>query len=124
MLLLSIIASLAIEITTIAIGILLTLIGIVYKQLRKNTNTNSTKITKLEERIDTMQQWAFGSKQVANDYGISKDVEDGFNTLDEELSKTEEKVNKLETRVARLERDIGLIENKEEENIPLESQDD
>ena len=97
-------------IITLVVGVVLSLIGLVYRRMKRRIDEHDSTIAEIEERTSTLFNWAFGAEHNDADRGISQDVEEGFNEISDRLeeleAKQDEHHNELTTKLDRLVREL------------------
>lgn len=110
---------------TILFTVLATLIGLAYKNLlrrvrglEKDTETRQGKHNGLVGKVDTLWRWAFGVPDDETDEGLSGDIQEGFDRIEEdvdEVKKTQETYHEVE--MAHLERLVNELHDEEDLDI-------
>lgn len=110
---------------TILFAILSTLIGLAYRNLRRrvrnleeDTNTRSDEHNGLTDKVDTLWSWAFGVPDDETDGGLSAEIQDGFDMIEEDvddLKKTQETYHEVE--MSHLERLVNELHDEDEIDI-------
>lgn len=116
-------------IVTIVFGVIATLIGLAYRNLLKrvrdledDTETRQGKHNSLSDKVDTLWRWAFGVPEDETDTGLSGDIQEGFNNIEEELEQTQAKQEEYHTKEMDA-LDTLVNEIHDEDNIDIERGD-
>lgn len=120
---------------TIIFSIVAGLVGLAYKNLRRrvrdleeDTDTRSNKHNGLSDKVETLWKWAFGVPDDETDAGLSGEISEGFDRIEEDIEETQRRqkthhdvqVNKLERIITELHHaddlsEVGRDDLKEDE---------
>jgi tetrahydromethanopterin S-methyltransferase subunit G len=106
---------------TIIFGALSTLLGLLYRNhkrrlsgVEQTSESNEDRLDTIEEKVGTVFAWAFGNEEDATDRGISQDIDDSFEELNESLERLEaDSERRHEELVGRFDQLIDELHDEE-----------
>jgi hypothetical protein len=114
---------------TIIFAVVSGLVGLAYRNLLKrvrdlesDTNTREGKHNGLAQKVDTIWRFLFGVEDDHTDTGLSGEIQDGFDTIEDELEETQSQQEEYHTR------EMDAIENlanelHDEEGLDINRED-
>lgn len=114
---------------TISFAALSGLIGLVYRNLNNRVNSlenetddNGDNHVSLRERVDTIWNFLFGVREDPEDGGLSADIQEGFNNIEDELSETQSRQQQFHTEeMDYLQRLVNELHD--DESVDIERED-
>lgn len=89
---------------TVAFMVLSGLLGLVYQHFNKRiseledeTDGNGSDYHSVKERVNTIWNFLFGVREDPEDGGLSADIQEGFNNIEDELSETQSRQQQFHT---------------------------
>jgi hypothetical protein len=86
----TLLTSFFVEVVIFGLGIVVTLVGAIYKLITNRINDAEGRLTTIENRLDTVFSWAFGTDADCTDRGVSGDLENVTNSLSELIDRVDE----------------------------------
>ena len=109
-------------ILAISAGVVFTLIGIIYRKLKRRIEELEEQIDELESNDEALMSWAFGAEVDPSNGGIATEIDEGFRQLNERIESLEksmtEQQQKTQDRLNRL-----VFELDSEDAVELEHED-
>lgn len=117
-----------VAIVTVGVGILTTLIGLEYRNLKRRiADLESTDEQDADERqsisqkVDTLWRWAFGREDDGTDGGLAAEIQDGFDRIEEDLEHLEKKQETYhESEMTQFERLVNALHDDEDIDVTRE----
>ncbi|MCU4744490.1 hypothetical protein [Natronoglomus mannanivorans] len=113
----------------LVVGLVATLIGIVYRRLRNRVNDLEDRVDDIDEensgihqKLDTVFSWAFGNEEDSTDRGFSGDMDEQFGSVVTQLenmqTRIDEKHDEIHDRI-----DDLILALHDEDSLEFERDD-
>lgn len=106
----------------IVAGLIFTLVGIIYRKLKRRIDELESKIDELQSNDDALMSWAFGAEVDPSNGGIATEIDNGFQKLNEKIDSLQESMEsqqqKTQNRLNRL-----VYELDSEDAVGIERED-
>ncbi|MCU4754232.1 hypothetical protein OB919_19990 [Halobacteria archaeon AArc-curdl1] len=113
----------------LVVGIIVTLIGILYRRLigrvddiEDDVDELSEEHTRIHQKVDTVFSWAFGNDEDATDRGLSGDIDHNFSELTAQLEDLEDRLDERHSEIRDRVRDLINVLH-DEESLEFERED-
>lgn len=106
----------------IVAGLIFTLVGIIYRKLKRRIDELETHVEELEDNDEALMSWAFGAEVDPSNGGIATEIDDGFRQLNEKIEELQESMTEQQEKTQeRLNRLVYELDS--EDAVGIERQD-
>lgn len=121
--------AIAAAIITVVFTALAILIGLAYRNLKnrvaaleESDDDISDNHQSLVSKVDTLWRWAFGREDDSTDGGLSREIQDGFDRIEDDITETQKKQETYhEAEMAQLRRLVNRLHD--EDSLDFERED-
>jgi flagellar biosynthesis/type III secretory pathway M-ring protein FliF/YscJ len=106
----------------IVAGVIFTLVGIIYRKLKRRIDELETHVEELESNDEALMSWAFGAEVDPSNGGIATEIDGGFRQLNEKIEELQESMTEQQEKTQeRLNRLVYELDS--EDAVGIERQD-
>jgi len=110
---------------TLLAGIITTLVGLEYRnlkrrirQLEKGDEDDAEERRSIRQKVNTLWRWAFGREDDETDGGLSQEIQNGFNRIEEDIEDLQRRQETYhETEMSQFERLVNALHDDDDTGV-------